>query len=147
MLRCTWGAEEFDDFRGEMWLGVHEGAFLFEFPGGSILHTSDGVERHGPWPPDECSRCLLTWFDHGWINACVLSEQLYRWSHDHDGLLSDPDDETPRLLEHDRARAILADPQTWTNDSAEGFVILNPSDHAPSSDFRQLWLDSTAPRS
>jgi hypothetical protein len=140
------GAEEFDDFRGEMSLGVNEGAFLFEFPRGSILHTSDGVERHGPWPPDECSRCLVTWFDRGWINAYVLSEQLYRWAPDDDALLPDPDDETARLLVQDRARAIVTDPQLWTNDSAEGFVILNPADNAPPSDSRQLWLDAIAPR-
>jgi len=88
----------------------------------------------GPWPPDECSRCLLTWFDHGWINAHVLSEQLWRWSADDDALLPDPDDKTARLLKRERARAILADPQTWTNDSAEGLVILTLADHAPSSD-------------
>ena len=135
-----WAAEEFEEFRAEMWLGVHDGAFLFEFPGGSILHTRDGIVRHGPWPPEECSRCLLTWFDHGWINAHVLSEQLFRWSPSDEGLLTDPADETARIFESDRARAILADPHTWTNDRAEGFVILNRADHAPSSDFRQLWL-------
>lgn len=140
------GAGEFADFLGEMWLGVHEGAFLFELPGGSILHTNQGVERHGPWPPDECSRCLLAWFDHGWINVYVLSEHLDRWSSDDDALLPDPDDETGRLVERDRARAILADPQTWTNDRAEGFVVLNPSGQAPDSTFRQLWLDAVTPR-
>jgi hypothetical protein len=141
-----WAAGDFDEFRGEMWLGVHDGAFLFEFPGGSILHTPDGIVRHGPWPPEECSRCLLTWFNHGWIDACVLAEQLFRWAPDDDALLPDPADETARILERGRARAILSDPQTWTNDRAEGFVILNPAQHAPSSDFRQLWLDAVAPR-
>jgi hypothetical protein len=140
------GSEEFYDFLGEMWLGVHEGAFLFEFPGGSILYTKDGTERHGPWPPDECSRCLLIWFDHGWINAYVLSEQRFRWAPDDDALLPDPADETARLVEPERARAILADPQAWTNDSAEGFLVLYPADHAPATDFRQLWLDAVTPR-
>ncbi|MEP7740240.1 hypothetical protein ABKW28_21560 [Nocardioides sp. 31GB23] len=140
------GAEEFEGFLGEMWLGVHEGAFLFEFPGGSILYTTEGTERHGPWPLDECSRCLLTWFDHGWINAFVLSDQLHRWAPDEDALWPDPSDETARLVEPGRARAILAAPQTWTNDSAEGFVVLNPADHAPGSGFRQLWLDAVSPQ-
>lgn len=140
------GREEFDDFLGQMWLGVHEGAFLFEFPGGSILYTRDGIERYGPWPPEECSRCLLTWFDHGWINAYVLSEHLFRWPAEDDALWPDPADETARLIEPVRARAILADPRTWTNDSAEGFVVLNPAEHAPSHGFRQLWLDAVTPR-
>jgi hypothetical protein len=142
MLNVHLGTEEFEDFLGEMWLGVHEGAFLFEFPGGSSLHPSEGIERHGPWPPDGCSSCLLTWFDHGWINAYVLSEHLDRWSPDDDALLPVPDDETARLIRVDRVRVILADPQTWTNDRAEGMVVLNPAGHAPTSDFRQLWLDA-----
>lgn len=45
------GAEDFEDFLGEMWLGVHEGGFLFEFPGGSITYTQEGTERRGPWHP------------------------------------------------------------------------------------------------
>lgn len=139
------GAKNFDNFLGELWLGVHEGAFLFELPSGSITYTQEGTERRGPWHPDECSRCLLTWFDHGWINAYVLSEHLDRWTPGDDALLPDPDDETSRLLDRARARAILAAPQTWTNDSAEGFLILNPSHHAPDSSFRQLWLDAVTP--
>lgn len=136
--------EDFEDFRGQMWLFVHEGAFLFELPLGARDHTHDGIVQHGPWPPEECSRCLLTWFDHGWIELYVLSEHLYRWSSD-DDLVRDPSDENVRIVEGDRARAILADPQTWTNDRPEGFVCLAPADLAPSSDFRQLWLDAVAP--
>jgi hypothetical protein len=138
-------AKGFEDFRGEMWLAVHEGGFLFEVPLGAIDHTRHGIVQHGPWPPDECSRCLLTWFDHGWITLYVPSEQLFRWSSDDDALVKDPADETVRIVESDRARAILAEPRTWTNDRPEGFVCLAPADHAPSSDFRQLWLDVIAP--
>jgi hypothetical protein len=140
-----WAAGGFDDFRGEMWLGVHEGAFLFELPGGSILHTAHGVERRGPWPPEECSRCLLTWFDRGWIDAFALAEHLDYWAHDDPALLRDPDDHAARIIERGRARAILADPQMWTNDRAEGFVVPSPTTRAPSSDFRQLWLDVVEP--
>lgn len=107
---------------------------------------ANGVVRNGPWPPEECSRCLLTWFDHGWINAHVPPEQLFRWPLNDEALLMDPADETARILESARAHAILADPQTWTNDRAEGFAILNPADHAPSSDFRQLWLGAVTPQ-
>jgi len=137
--------ERFEDFLGQMWLAVHESAFLFEVPGGAIDHMRDGVVRHGPWSPEECSRCLLTWFDHGWITLCVLSEQLFRWSPDDDALRRDPADESARLVENHRARDILAEPQGWTNDRAEGFVCLSPADHAPASDFRQLWLDAVDP--
>lgn len=138
--------DEFADFLSEMFWSVREGAFLFEFPEGAIDHTPSGLVRHGPWAPGECSRCLLTWFDHGWINAYVLSEHLNLWPNNDDALLPDPDDETARLVERHRARAILADPQTWTNDGAEGFVILNPTAHAPDATFRQLWLDAVTPR-
>lgn len=139
-----WTTEGFEDFRSEMWLAVHEGAFLFELPAGAVDHTRDGVVQHGPWPPDECSRCLLTWFDHGWITLYVLSEQLFRWAPDDDALERDPADDTSRLVKSGRARAILAQPQAWTNDRPEGFVCLSPADHAPSSDFRQLWLDAVS---
>jgi hypothetical protein len=91
--------EGFEDFRGQMWLAVHEGAFLFELPLGAIDHTRHGVVQHGPWPPEECSRCLLTWFDHGWITLYVLSEQLFRWSSDDDALMKDPADENVRIVE------------------------------------------------
>jgi hypothetical protein len=137
--------EGFEDFREQMWWAVYEGAFLFEVPLGAIDHTRDGVVQHGPWPPKECSRCLLTWFDHGWITLYVLSEQLFRWSSDDDALMRDPVDETVRIVEQDRARAILAEPETWTNDRPEGLLCLAPADHAPSSDFRGLWLDAIDP--
>ena len=136
------GAEKFSEFLSEMWLGVHDGAFLHEFPGGSIVLTSEGTERGGPWPPDECSRCLLNWFDRGWIDAYVLREQLFRWPQDADALPSDPANDTARILEVKRARAILSDPRAWTNDSPEGFVVLNPTNRAPG---RQLWLDAVRP--
>lgn len=140
------GAGNFDDFLGEMWLGVHEEAFLFEFPGGSTLHTEDGPQRRGPWPPDECSRCLLVWFDHGWINAYVPPEQVFRWTPDDDALMTDRDDETRRILTPESARAIIADPTTWMNTSAEGFVVLAPARQAPDNTLRQLWLDAVRPR-
>lgn len=138
-------AGDFDDFLGEMWLGVHEEAFLFELPGGSILHTADGPQRHGPWPPNECSRCLLVWFDRGWLNAYVPPEQLFRWSPDEDALMPDTEDETWRILTPARAREIIADPTSWMNDSAEGMIILAPASQAPDSTFRQLWLDAVRP--
>jgi hypothetical protein len=136
--------EDFEDFREQMFWFVQEGAFLFELPLGARDHTRDGIVQHGPWPPKECSRCLLTWFDHGWIEPYVPLGQLYRWSSD-DDLIRDPSDENIRIVETDRARAILAEPQTWKNDRPEGFVCLAPADHAPSSDFRQLWLDAISP--
>jgi hypothetical protein len=137
-----WTTEEFEDFRGEMWLAVHEGAFLFELPLGARDYTRDGIVEHGPWPPKECSRCLVTWFDHGWVELSVLSEQLFRWAPGDDALLEESDDKTGRIVEDDRARTILADPRIWTNDRAEGFLCLGPTAHAPSTDFRQLWLDA-----
>jgi hypothetical protein len=143
--RVTGTTAGFEDFLGHMWLAVHEGAFLFEIPDGAIDHTRDGIVRHGPWPPEDCSRCLLTWFDHGWITLYVLSEQLFRWPPNDDALQRDPDDDTARLVESHRARDIIAEPQTWTNDRAEGMVCLSPADHAPASDFRQLWLDAVDP--
>ena len=136
---------EFADFLNEMFCSIQEGAFLFEFPGGAIDHTPSGPVRHGPWTPEECSRCLLMWFDHGWINAYVLPEHLHRWPVDDDALLPDPDDESARVVVRDRARAILADPKSWTNNRAEGLVALYPTSHAPDSTFRQLWLDAVEP--
>ena len=136
--------EDFEDFRGQMWLFVHEESFLFELPLGARDYTRDGFVQHGPWPPEECSRCLLTWFDHGWVTLYVLPEQLYRWS-SLDDLTRDPSDENVRIVERDRARAILADPQVWSNELPEGFISVAPADHAPSSDFRQLWLDAIEP--
>ncbi len=135
---------DFHDFREQMWLFVHEGAFLFELPFGARDHTRDGIVQHGPWPPEECSRCLVTWFDHGWLTLYVLPEQLYRWS-SHEGLTQDPSDESGRIVERDRARAVLAEPETWTNDRPEGFICLGPAARAPSSDFRELWLDAISP--
>jgi hypothetical protein len=137
--------EDFDAFRGEMWLGVQDGAFLFEFPGGSSVHTPDGVERRGPWAPEECSRCLLTWFERRWVDAHVLAEHLARWGPDGAALLPDPDDDSSRILDRARARAILADPQAWTSDRPEGLLVLCPTGHAPSGDLRQLWLQAIAP--
>lgn len=136
--------EDFEDFREQMWLFVHEGAFLFELPLGARDHTRDGIVQHGPWASEECSRCLLTWFDHGWIELDVLSEHLSRWSSD-DDLMRHSSDENIRIVKKERARAILASPQTWTNDRPEGFVCLSPADHAPPSDFRQMWLDAISP--
>ena len=137
--------DEFADFLNEMFWSVQEGAFLFEFPEGATDHTPSGPVQHGPWTPDDCSRCLLTWFDHGWINAYVLSEHLARWRVDDDALLPDPTDDSARMVARDRARAILADSESWTNDRAEGLVVLNPASHAPDSTFRQLWLDAVKP--
>ena len=125
-----------------MWLGVREGAFLFEFPEGSVLHTRDGAERRGPWPPAECSRCLLTWFDRGWIDVIVLAEHLSRWEPEDPALLPDPEDDASRIVKPSQARAILADPQKWTNERAEGLVVLSPAQDAPASAFRQSWLDA-----
>lgn len=70
------------------------------------------------------------------------SEQLFRWSSDVDSLLTDSTGKTTRIAEHRRARAIVAQPETWTKESAEGLVCLSPSDPGPSDDFRQLWLDA-----
>jgi hypothetical protein len=140
-----WSEERFGDFRSEMWLAVHEGAFLFELPGGSVDHTADGVVTHGPWPAEACSQAMLTWFDHGWITLYVLPEQLFRWDPGTDALVTDPADSSGRLVAHDSARTILAEPHTWTNECAEGFACLGPTDHAPSSDFRELWLNAIEP--
>lgn len=137
--------EDFKDFREEMFWGVHEGGFLFEFPGGVRDHTRDGIVQHGPWPPQECSRCLLTWFDYGWIEMYVLSEHLNRWASDEVDLIRDSSDDNIRIVESARARAILTDPHTWKNDRREGFVCLAPTDEAPPGDFRQIWLDAIAP--
>jgi hypothetical protein len=122
-----------------------KGVSCLTFPSGRWTTHATASCKHGPWPPEECSRWLLAWFDHGWITLYVLSEQLFRWSSDDDALIKDPADETVRIVERDRARAILAEPRTWTNDRPEGFLCLAPADHAPSSDFRQLWLDAIAP--
>jgi hypothetical protein len=143
---ARWSEERIEDFHSEMWLAVHEGAFLFELPGGSVDHTADGIVKHGPWPAEDCSQAMLTWFDHGWIMLYVLPEQLFRWGPGADALVTDPDDSSVRLLDHDSARIILADPRTWTSERAEGFVCLGPTGHAPSSDFRELWLNALEAR-
>ena len=137
--------EDFADFREHMWLFVHEEAFLFELPGGVRDHIRDGIVEHGPWPPEECARCLLTWFHHGWIELYVHSEHFNRWATDEVDLIGDPYDESIRIVERGSAGAILTDPHTWKNDQAEGLVCLAPADQAPPSDFRQLWLDAIAP--
>ena len=137
--------DDFEVFTQEMYWGVHEGAFLFELPGGARDHTRDGIVEHGPWPPEACARCLLTWFDHGWIELSVLSEHLNRWTSDEDALTPDPSDENVRIVESGRARAILRDPHTWKNDRSEGLVCLAPTDQAPPVDVRQTWLDAVAP--
>jgi hypothetical protein len=137
--------DEIEDFREQMWLFVQEGAFLFELPLGARDHTRDGIAQHGPWPPEECARCLLTWFDHGWLELYVLSEHLHGWASHEGDLVADSSDEHIRIVEGARARAILTDPKSWTNDRPEGFVCPAPTDQAPSSDFRQLWLDAIAP--
>jgi hypothetical protein len=62
-----------------------------------------------------------------------------------DDLVRDPFDGHVRIVEGDRARAIPADPQTWTIDRPEGFVCLAPADRAAWRDFRPLWLDAVAP--
>jgi hypothetical protein len=87
---------------------------------------------------------LLTWFDHGWVELYVLAEHLDRWSSQED-LRREPTDNHVRLVEKERARAVLAEPHTWTNDRPEGLICLAPADHAPSSDFRQLWLNAASP--
>lgn len=137
--------EDFEDFRQEMFWGVHEGAFLFELPGGARDHTRDGIVEHGPWPPEECARCLLTWFDHGWMEVYVLSEHLNRWGTGEVDLIRDSSDENVRIVERGRARAILMAPLTWKNDRPEGLVCVAPTNQAPPPDFRQIWLDAIAP--
>lgn len=59
--------------------------------------------------------------------------------------LLDPESMNPNEVLLEESVAILADPETWTNGRADGFVILSPADHAPSSDFRQRWLDAVEP--
>jgi hypothetical protein len=140
-----WPRERFEDFRSEMWLAVHEGGFLFEIPGGSVDHVPEGLVRHGPWSPEDCSQVLLTWFDHGWIALFVPPEQEFRWASSGVVLTPDPSDPSWQLLEPDKARSILAEPETWTNERPEGFVCLGTTEHAPSSEFRDLWLDAIDP--
>jgi hypothetical protein len=36
-------------------------------------------------------------------------------------------------------------PQTWTSERAEGFVCLGQTEHAPSSEFRDLWMGTIDP--
>jgi hypothetical protein len=137
--------DDFDDFREQMFWAVHEGWFLFELPGGVRDHTRDGIVQHGPWPPEECTRCLRKWFDSGWIELYVLSEHLNRWASDEVNLIRDPSDENMPIVERGRARAILMAPLTWKNDRPEGLVCLAPTDQAPPPDARQIWLDAIAP--
>lgn len=136
--------DEIKDFHQEMLWAVHEGAFLFELPGGARDYTRDGIVQHGPWPPEDCARCLLTWFDHGWIEVYVLSEHLDRWVADEADLTGESSDENARTVERSRARAILMAPSTWRNDRPEGLACLAPTDQAPPLDFRQIWLDAVA---
>jgi hypothetical protein len=141
-----WPRERFEDFRSEMWLAVHEGAFLFELPGGSVDHTPDGLLQHGPWLPEDCSKVLLTWFGHGWIALLVPPEQQFRWASIDVVLVPDSSDPSWLHFETDQARSILAEPQTWTSERPEGFACLGTTEQSPSGEFRELWLDAINPQ-
>lgn len=132
------------DFASEMWLLVHEGAFLMEVPGGSRTLMPDGWVVAGPWSPEECSTAFLTWFDHGWINLAVAPEQLHRWAGgaSHPDLSADRLDTSWFLLEANAARRVLTAPETWIESRPEGFVSLSPSQVAPSHGFRNLWIEA-----
>ncbi len=131
-----WSDEAFDDFRSEMFWAVQEGAFLFELPAGALDYTRDAAVRHGPWESADCSRALMGWFDHGWISLALLPEQALRWT---PGSISVG---AGGVVDRAEARAILSGPDTWTSEHPEGFLVVMPADHAPSGDFRDLWLDA-----
>lgn len=130
------------DFGSEMWLAVHEGAFLFEVPHGSRTLTHEGWSVAGPWSPQDCSVALLTWLDHGWLQLTVAPEQLYRWPGEarHLDLVSDRLDSAWHHLETTAARNVLAQPDLWVQSRPEGFLCLDTTRAAPSHEFRELWL-------
>jgi hypothetical protein len=97
------------------------------------------------WESSNCSRALLTWFDHGPIDLEVRFEQAYRWTPGSISLVRHERRDPGGVVERAQAHAILSAPETWTNEHPEGFLILEPSDDAPSNDFRAPWLNAIQP--
>ena len=59
-------------------------------------------------------------------------------------------DRRPRPMAHSVSSTMTTPepsmpPQTWTSERAEGFVCLGQTEHAPSSEFRDLWMGTIDP--
>lgn len=99
--------EAFEEFASELYVLVVEGAYLWEFAGGTIESTTEGTRRFGPWNAADCASALHLWLEAGFLTL------VRQW----------PEELPVREVE---ARRLLALPTTWhcapdgsTNVSAE----------------------------
>lgn len=148
MTRCqTVTPDEWMDLILEARAAVVEQAFLFEVVLGSTEVRDGRQVRHGQWDPEACSTVLTTWFDLGWIDAYMPSEQMERWAKQPAAWMARL---TPRhhpRLGKPEARELLTRPSSWTEDRAEGWAALLATDSAPAADLNAWFRDIPIPAS
>lgn len=130
----------------EVHAAVGEQAFLFEVPLGVTERSEDGEEvRHGPWDPEACSTVLTAWFDEGWVNVYMPTEQLERWAAQPASWMSRLARTNHPMLGSGDARDLLAAPSLWTKDRAEGWAALVTTESAPVADLNVWYRDIPVP--
>jgi hypothetical protein len=114
--------------RTAMYQAVLDDAWLFGITDGDLV---DDPAVWGALDPEACSAQLLRWFDSGLIEVHQDTEPV--------GDVTDPavdldyDAADLPLIPPDAARALLADPGRWTDETPDGFAVPVPTERGRST--------------
>ena len=115
------------DFLQQMYLATLEESPLHEVPEGSLDHRGQGpAVQHGPWQPSRCAAVLRAWHAAGWVEL-YFPELPPTWNlipADWQSRLMPGDF---RALNHADAQTLLASPERWRLERADGQVCLSQS--------------------
>ncbi|HWS31565.1 MAG TPA: hypothetical protein VN408_02355 [Actinoplanes sp.] len=111
--------DDLTDFLWQMKLAVLEQTWLYDIPRGSIDSPGPHARHHGPWPGPTCAAILRLWYRQGWIGL-----HFQDLSPDWDVVPAEwQDRRTGGDLAAEDAHALLGQPERWTPEHADGFVM------------------------
>ena len=130
---------------------IAEEAFLREVTHQVTDHYGGGkTVVHEPWQAEDCQRILLRWFDAGFVDCIAVawattkgSGEIVHYEYDASWRARATAVGQHLILDHEDARALSSDSETWDREGDGPGVMLCESDKAEGLSFDD-WFDALA---